>query len=207
VPSVGKNIRKKDQNYCYLYKEWYNKNRFFRFLILFFMTEIPIKKKKGGKQPGAGRPKGLRNVATVEREKILEMAKDIIAGRTKRLIDVQSILAMGAIKVFVIRSHWEGTGKNKKLIKSKPKIVSDDDELANALDHEFGEGESPNDENSYYFVVTKDPDNQAINSLLDRTFGKATEKKVTKLEVDDVDEETSRLAQGALSLFIKNVKK
>lgn len=138
---------------------------------------IVKKYKKGGAMPGAGRKKGGKNASTIEREKVLELAKDIIAGRTKRLIDTQSILAMGAIKVFVIRSHWEGTGKNKKLIKSKPEIVVDDEEIANALDAEFGDGESPNDENSYYFVVTKDPDNQAIESLLNRTFGRATENK------------------------------
>jgi len=131
---------------------------------------------------GGYNKKGKKHKTTIEREKVLEMAKDIVAGRTKRLIDTQSILAMGAIKVFVIRSHWEGTGKNKRLVKEKPEIVADDEEIANALDYEFGEGDSPNDENSYYFVVTKDPDNSAIESLLNRTFGKATENKNLTIE-------------------------
>jgi hypothetical protein len=146
------------------------------------MEQIHKNSNKGGKRPGAGRKKGSKHKSTIEREKILELAKDIIAGRTKRLIDTQSILAMGAIKVFVIRSHWEGVGKNKKLVKSKAEIVSDDDEISMALDAEFGEGDSPNDENSYYFVVTKDPDNSAIESLLNRTFGKATENKNLTIE-------------------------
>lgn len=132
---------------------------------------------KGGKNK-----KGKKHATTIEREKVLEMAKDIIAGRTRKLIDTQYNLAMGAIKVFVIRSHWEGVGKNKRLIKEKPVIVEDDEEIANALDHEYGDGDSPNDENSYYFVMTKDPDNQAIKDLLDRTFGKATENKNLTIE-------------------------
>lgn len=132
---------------------------------------------KGGKNK-----KGTKNKTTIEREKVLEMAKDIVAGRTRRLIDTQSILAMGAIKIFVIRSHWEGTGKNKRLIKEKPEIVSDDEEIASVLDHEYSDGDSPNDENSFYFVMTKDPDNTAIKDLLDRTFGKATENKNLTIE-------------------------
>lgn len=142
---------------------------------------IIVKNNKGGYRPGAGKKKGSKNVATIEREKVLEMAKDIIAGRTRRLIDTQTILATGGIKVYVMRSHWEGSGKTKKLVKGKPEIVTDDEEICAALDSEFGDGESPNDENSYYFVITKDPDNQAINSLLDRTFGRTTENKTITL--------------------------
>lgn len=153
------------------------------------------KSTRGGYRPGSGMKKGTKHKVTIEREKILEMAKDIVAGRAKRLIDTQSILALGTIKVFVIRSHWEGTGKNKRLVKGKPEIVNNDDEIAAALDAEFGDGESPNDENSYYFVMTVAPDNQAIKDLLDRTFGKATENKNLTIEkgmgqlLDELEEE------------------
>ena len=126
---------------------------------------------------GGRAKKGKKHKTTIEREKVLELAKDIIAGRTKRLIDTQSILAMGAIKVYVIHSHWEGSGKNKKRVKDKAEIVSDDEEIGRALDYEFGEGDNPSDDDSYYFVMTKEPDNSAIDSLLNRTFGKATENK------------------------------
>ena len=45
------------------------------------------------------------------------------------------------------------------------------------LDHEFGDGEDPSNEDEYYFVMTAEPQNVAIESLLNRTFGKATENK------------------------------
>ena len=139
----------------------------------------------GGKRRGVGRKKGSKNLATIDREKVLEEAKNIIAGRTRKLIDTQTILAMGAIKIYKIHYHWEGSAKKRTLIKDKPEIVEDDEEIIHVIDWEFGSGAmgDPNnhdhedEEYDYYFVMTKEPDNQALNSLMDRTFGKATENK------------------------------
>ena len=147
--------------------------------------EIKIKKKRGGARPGAGKPKGTKHQQTIDREKVLEEAKNIIAGRTRKLIDTQTILAMGAIKIYKIHYHWEGSAKKRTLIKDKPEIVEDDQEIIHVIDWEFGSGAmgDPNNhdqedqEYDYYFVMTKEPDNQALNSLMDRTFGKATENK------------------------------
>lgn len=143
-------------------------------------TEVKPKKKKGGYMPGGGRPKGSKSKTTIQREEALELAKDIIAGRTRKLIDIQTILAMGAIKVFKSCSHYVGTGKNARKITEKPVVVTDDDEIINAIDHYFHEGESPNDDLTYYFVATKDPENKAIDSLLDRAYGKPKESVAVK---------------------------
>lgn len=123
---------------------------------------------------GGLRKRGTTARSVVERNQLLEIAKDIVAGRTRKLIDAQTMMAMGCIKVFVVRTFIDEKG-NK--VKGKPVIVSDEDEIANALDHEFAEGDTPNNEMNYYFVMTDRPDNQAINSLLDRTFGKPIENK------------------------------
>jgi hypothetical protein len=149
------------------------------------MGDKTIKKKKGGARPNSGPKKGTKYTPTIEREKILEEAKNIIAGRTRKLIDTQTILAMGAIKIYKIHYHWEGSAKKRTLIKDKPEIVEDDEEIIHVIDWEFGSGAmgDPNNhdqedsEYDYYFVMTKEPDNQALNSLMDRTFGKATENK------------------------------
>ncbi len=154
------------------------------------MEQPIVKKKNGGKRPGAGKPKGSKNVATIEREKVLELAKNIIAGRTRRLIDTQTLLATGSFKIFKIHYHWEGSGKKRTLIKDKPVLVDNDEEIIHVIDHEFGSGDmgNPNDhdheaeEYDYFFVTTKEPDNQAIDSLLNRTFGKATENKNLTIE-------------------------
>lgn len=149
---------------------------------------------KNGKK--GGRPKGKKNSATIDREKVLELAKDIIAGRTRKLIDTQTILAIGAIKVFVIKSHWEGAGKNKRKVKSKPEIVSNDEDIIKVIDYEYGEGEDPNTDDEYFFVMTKDPDNQAINSLMDRTYGKATENKNVTAVIRTMDDLIDELENG-----------
>ena len=126
---------------------------------------------------GGKNKKGKKNKSTIEREKVLELAKDIIAKRTKKLIDTQSMLAIGCIKIFVIHTYYEGSGKNRRKMKSKPELITNDREIAMVLDHEFGDGEDPSNEDEYYFVMTAEPQNVAIESLLNRTFGKATENK------------------------------
>lgn len=126
---------------------------------------------KGGKNK-----KGKKHKTTLDREAALEAWHQGVINRTQGLLTVQSVLAFGCIKVMRIDSHWEGSAKNKKLVKSKPVIVEDDDEIIAAIDYEYGDGDCPNTDSAYYFVATKDPDNQAINSLMDRTFGRAQEK-------------------------------
>lgn len=161
---------------------------------------------------GGKNRKGTKNKTTLEREKVLEMAKNIVAGRTKALIDTQTILATGGIKIFKIiydiKIDYVGTGKNKQArrtrVARKPVIVSREDEITAVLDHEYGDGkhtDEPNSETEFFFIVTKDPDNQAINSLLDRTFGKATETIKTS-SVIEVKEEHKALAKKALAGLI-----
>jgi len=162
--------------------------------------------KKGGRNK-----KGTKHKTTIEREKVLEMAKDIIAGRTNGLINIQGTLAKGGVKVFRIDSYYEYfmVGKTEKRTKKtkKPVLIDDDDEITAVLDHEFGTGDStehPNTDTEYYFVFTKDPDNKAIDSLLDRTFGKATQTQEIKIKTIEVDDDTKRMAKLALSSLLKN---
>lgn len=121
---------------------------------------------------------GVKHKTTIDREMMLETIKDIGASRAKTLINVQTLLAVGTISVYVIRSHYEG----KRKIKDKPELITDDETIINVLDFEYGEGENPNSDEEYFFVQKNIPDNSAINSLLDRTFGRATENK--KITVD-----------------------
>lgn len=123
---------------------------------------------KGGKAK-----KGVKHKTTIDRENVLNLAKDIIAGRTRKLVDTQTMLALGTIKIFVIKYDFIG----KKRVARKPELVTDDETIANVLYHEYADGEDPSDDSEYFFVTTKDPENQAIKDLLDRTFGKATENR------------------------------
>lgn len=105
-----------------------------------------------------------------------------IIERSMKLIDTQTLLAQGTIKVFCIHSHWEGSGKKKSLIRDKAYLVEDDEEIIKVIDYQYGGGDNPNehahddDEFDYYFVVTKDPDNRAIKDQLDRIGLKSPDK-------------------------------
>lgn len=119
--------------------------------------------------------KGKKNKSTIDREKQLEDFKNFTAGRTKTLWSIQMMRAMGSIKVFRIDTETIGEGKNEKKIRKRPVLVTDTEEIIDALDYEYAQGEDPNTEDAYYFVSAQDPSDKAIDSLLDRTFGKAKE--------------------------------
>lgn len=137
-------------------------------------TEAKRMAAKAKKSPRHGKHGKLKTTLAIEdayrriQEKIIE--------RSMKLIDTQTLLAHGTIKIFRIGSHWEGTGKNKKLVKEKPVLVDKTDEIAEVLDFTYGDGEQDPDDEDYYFVTTKDPDNRAIKDQLDRIGLKAPDK-------------------------------
>lgn len=139
-----------------------------------------IKKLKEAGRKGGTKKKGSKSAHVLDREQALEAYKQGVIKSSRTLLNVQKMLAFGSIKVFRIDTHWEQNGKSKVKVRSKPQLVINDDEIIEALDYEYGDGESPNDDTTFYFVTTKDPDQRAIDSLLDRTFGKAKESMEIK---------------------------
>lgn len=135
---------------------------------------------KAKQSPNHGKHGPLKTTILIEdaykaiQQKIIE--------RSMKLIDTQTLLAQGTIKIFCIHSHWEGSGKKKALIRDKAYLVEDDEEIIKIIDYEYGDGDNPNehdhedDEFDYFFVVTKDPDNRAIKDQLDRIGLKAPDK-------------------------------
>jgi len=123
---------------------------------------------KGGKRPGAGRRVGSKNKATLEKQKVLEAFSQRVMAKADALFNAQFSLAVGSAKVF--RIDEEGEGKNKKRVHS---LVTDPDEIKALLDeHDGGPGEV---KGSYYYITTASPDNKALDSLLNRAFGKPKE--------------------------------
>lgn len=122
------------------------------------------KKKSGGAQPNAGRPKGGQNQATIEKNAALKEFKQRAYRNAHRLFNSQFALAQGVNILFKVEYDDKG---NKK---GKPIIVDDEDEIKSYIDGEF-----ENSKDKYYYMTTMIPDNKAIDSLLDRAFGKAKE--------------------------------
>lgn len=125
--------------------------------------------RKGGKQPGAGRPKGAKNRATLEKQKITEAFNQRVMAKADDLFNAQLMLAVGSMKVF--RIDEVGEGKSKKQVHS---LVTDADEIKALLDEH--EGMNGTVEGVYYYFTTVSPDNKAIDSMLNRALGKPTEK-------------------------------
>ncbi len=154
---------------------------------------------------GGHAKKGSKHKSTIDREKQLEEFKNFVASRNRTLLAAQMIIATGSIYVYRIDTEITGAGtKNEKHFKKRPVIVTNQHEILNALDYEYAQGKSPNNEKTYYFVTTKDPENRAIDSLLDRTFGKA--KESVALEHSGIIGLADLLGKGALDNGVRSIK-
>lgn len=139
-------------------------------------TEIPKKKSKnGGARPGAGRKPGGMNKATKEQKVVEQEFKDRVLRSMGMLINSQMNLALGCQFLYKITTETDSKGVQHR---SKPILVTDQDEIESYL-----AGENKDDNDDYYYLTTDKPDNKALDSLIDRVFGKA----VSKLELGGKD--------------------
>ena len=132
-----------------------------------------IEKKHGGARTGAGKKKGTKLPKTLERLKVQEAFAQRVFNASGKLFAAQYQVATGLH--FVYRIDEIEVGKGKTI--SKHVLVTDPKEIENALNSI----ESGDDE--YYYVMTKEPDAKAVNMLLDRGLGTATES----LEIGNKD--------------------
>lgn len=128
-------------------------------------SKLQPKKKKGGARPGSGRPKGSKDAATITREAAAKVFKDRVAKSVDKLFNSQLDLATGEKYLMVI--HTNGRGSR---IKRETTIVTDVELIKQYLDGELADTES-----DYYFMTTKPANNQALEGMLNRSFGKASE--------------------------------
>lgn len=121
---------------------------------------------KGGRRPGSGRPTGSLNKTTLEKKKVEEAFTQRVLTAVDRLFNAQLALAEGITQVY--RIDEVGSGKEKR---REHVLVTDPEEIKQFLDEHEGMDGTVDD--TYYYLTTKAPDNKAIDSLLDRAFGKA----------------------------------
>lgn len=126
---------------------------------------------KGGKRKGAGRKRGGKNEATITRELALKQFNDRVAKSTDILFNAAKTVALGCTFIYRLDEE-EKTGNSGKTYTVKtPVLVTDPDEIAEAIDKMEGGGLSEN----YYYATTKEPDTRSIDSLMNRTFGRPKE--------------------------------
>ena len=115
----------------------------------------------GGKRDGAGRKEGSQNSNTVADNIVKAEFRERVLKSMDVLINSQMNLAQGCQLLFKIK-------KSRKGEETKPELITRQSEIEDYL-----AGEYDNEDEVYYFITTKVPDNKAIDSLIDRVFGKA----------------------------------
>lgn len=124
---------------------------------------------KGGKREGAGRKRGGKNQATLEKQKVAEAFSQRVMAKADALFNAQLTLAIGSTKVFRID---ETIGENNK-VKREHVHVTDADEIKRLLDEH--DGANGVVDGVYYYFTDVPPDNRAIDSMLNRALGKPKE--------------------------------
>ena len=134
----------------------------------------------GGKRIGAGKKKGSKNKKTLEREMVLAALRQRTMQHADILFNAQITLARGQTFLYKIEKELVvGPKGGKKYVSSRPKLVTDQQEIEDYLAGLVEEGDMTDEKDpsaTYYFLTAKEPDNKAIDSLLDRTFDKSPQR-------------------------------
>lgn len=120
---------------------------------------------RGGKRPGAGRPKGRKNDATLAREAVQKAIDQRVMRLADRLISAQLAAAEGVMFLF---KRPRAGGKVER--------VTSESEIKRYLDAHGTADEAPADDGGiYYFLAAERPSADAADRLLNRTMGKPKE--------------------------------
>lgn len=126
-----------------------------------------------------GRPKGKKSKATLEKEAILAAFRQRVLHNADLLFNAQLTLARGQTLLYKIEKELQvGPKGGNKYIRSKPKLVTEQWEIEAWLEGHIVNGDlddTTDPSATYYFLITKEPDNKAADSLLDRAFGKSAQ--------------------------------
>lgn len=137
----------------------------------------------GGSRDGAGRKLGTVNQRTIERMAAKRHFIDRVIGSTDSLFNAQLDKAIGEKFLFVKRTERDSKGK---VLRAYHELVESKQTIIEYLDGELKGGDPISDDDNYYYISTKPADNMAIANMLDRAYGKPTEK-VELGGVDDGD--------------------
>lgn len=113
-----------------------------------------------------GRKPGSMNKTTMESKLAKKAFIERVNKNVDKLFNSQLDLAVGEKYLMVVKTAGKGAKARRET-----SIVSDPEIIKRYLDDET----SLDSENEYYFMTTKPANTKAIDSLLDRSFGKAKE--------------------------------
>lgn len=129
----------------------------------------------GGARPGAGRKKGKKTAKTLEREAVLAEFRQRTMRSSDVLFNSQITLARGQTFLYKIEKELIVGPKGGKSYRAKrPELVTSQWEIEAYLEGKLEDHDIQDREATYYFLTTKEPNNGAIDSMLDRSLGKPT---------------------------------
>lgn len=131
----------------------------------------------GGARPGAGRPKGSKDPQTIEKETARRLFENRILQNIQELLSAQFNIAKGASYVYRIEQNPK-TGSKEHV------LVTDPYEIKKFLDELQGDNGPLEEDGDFYYITTKNPENRALDSLIDRVFGKAPQTINNKISGD-----------------------
>jgi len=123
----------------------------------------------GGAREGAGRPKGSENEDTKIRRVAEQNFKTRVANQVDRIFNSQLDLAIG--EKYLMVKRVEGEGKNRR---TWVEVVTDLETIKQFIDDD-GASLNADAGEDYYYMTTKPANNQALDSLMNRAFGKPKE--------------------------------
>lgn len=157
---------------------------FWTYAIDIYKMTTPAKKKasrENGKK--GGRKKGSKNPETLEREAVLKEFRQKTMRAADILFNRQLKLAEGHMYLYKIEKEVIiGPRGGKKIIPKKPVRVTAEWEIEAYLMNQLDDGDIQDPEDTYYYITAEKGDTRALDSLLDRAFGKSTNVHVTEDE-------------------------
>lgn len=153
-----------------------------------------------------GRPKGKKTQAVLEREAVFKEFRNRVVRLADILLDNQLVLARGQTFLYKIEKYYEKVkdkkGKMTQVLRQRPpERVTNEYEIRQYLEGLVEQGDMNDPEDTYYFLTTKEPDNKAIDSMLNRTFGKAVQA-IAFTDPDGgslIDDETKQKSKKAVA--------
>lgn len=130
---------------------------------------ISARNKQNGRKGGLAKAGNYVPVDKVVKEIEQDSINQIYLRGMRGVAQAQLALAKGLSFLYIIRTDKKGNRSKPELITSTATIEA---YLADELDDEEGE---------YYFIATKEPNNEALKNIQDRVFGKPTENKVVDI--------------------------
>ncbi len=149
--------------------------------------QVSIKKLEANRRNAkkAGRPKGKKEPQTLEKERVNAAVQQRIFKMAQGYIGAQSLIAHGTHTLMRIdevteyrdsgRFDKKGNPTKNKYTTKKFTVVTNPSEIEKVLNEfEDVDGAGVVDD-KYYFITHEKPNNQALDSLLNRGLGKPTE--------------------------------